>query len=145
MSYTRPLLLAALALSVIGVLAGCDTSSPPQGKAPSAAPSAPHPAEPHSHAHPSTPPAKPDSAAPATSPAPAADPEVEKNLAKLSPEDQALARKQKKCPVTGEPLGSMGVPPKVQVKGRTVFLCCDGCEAALKKEPDKYLKKLDGG
>ena len=63
-------------------------------------------------------------------------------LTKLSPEDRALAEKQRICPVTDEPLGSMGVPVKVTVKGRTVYLCCAGCEDELKSNPDKYLAKL---
>lgn len=60
----------------------------------------------------------------------------------LSAEDRALAQKQGTCPVTGQPLGSMGEPVKVVVKGQTVFLCCSHCEAAIKKDPDKYLAKL---
>lgn len=64
------------------------------------------------------------------------------NLAKLSPEDQALAERQKVCPVSGEPLGAMGVPYKVTVQGRDVLLCCDGCEETIKENPDKYLAKL---
>jgi hypothetical protein len=63
-------------------------------------------------------------------------------LAQLSPEDRALAEKQKVCPVSGKPLGVMGKPIKITVKDRTVFLCCPGCEDAIKKEPDKYLAKL---
>ena len=31
------------------------------------------------------------------------------------------------CPVTGEKLGSMGVPIKVQAGEETLFLCCKGC------------------
>ena len=75
----------------------------------------------------------------------ATDPAAKINaaLAKLSPEDRALAEKQKICPVTDEPLGSMGVPYKVTVKDRVVFLCCDGCEEELKAAPDKFLAKLD--
>src|SRR5207302_1620146 len=46
--------------------------------------------------------------------------------------------------VTGELLGSMGMPPLVEIDGRKVFICCKGCEAALRKEPAKYLSKLDG-
>lgn len=72
----------------------------------------------------------------------AAGGEYAEALAKLSPEDQALAEKQKVCPVSGEPLGSMGTPVKITVKDREVFLCCSGCEDAIKKEPDKYLAKL---
>lgn len=69
--------------------------------------------------------------------------EAEENLAKLSPEDRELVEKQKICPVSGEPLGGMGVPYKVTVAGRTVFLCCEGCEEDLKADPDKFLAKLD--
>ena len=56
--------------------------------------------------------------------------------------DRPRALRQKTCPVTGKPLGSMGVPPKIAVRGRDVFLCCDGCTAAVEASPDKYLAKL---
>ena len=69
-------------------------------------------------------------------------PEIAQALAKLSPEDRALAEKQQTCPVSGEKLGSMDVPVKVNVKDRDVFLCCSSCEDSLKKDPDKYLAKL---
>ncbi len=61
----------------------------------------------------------------------------------VSKSDQELIDKQKTCPVSGAALGSMGTPVKVTVKGGTVFLCCSGCKAALLKDPDKYLEKLD--
>ena len=57
--------------------------------------------------------------------------------------DKELIEEQKTCPVTDEPLGSMGKPVKVMVKGRAVFLCCAGCKKKLLANPDKYLKKLD--
>jgi hypothetical protein len=60
----------------------------------------------------------------------------------LSAEDQRLASRQKTCPVTGEPLDSMGGPVRVEVAGRTVFVCCKACEKPLRKNPAKYLKKL---
>ena len=72
------------------------------------------------------------------------DSNASEDLAKLPPQDRALAGKQKTCPVTGAPLGSMGVPCKVTVKGQTVFLCCAGCEEKLRKDADKYLAKLKG-
>lgn len=56
--------------------------------------------------------------------------------------DAELIVRQRICPVTDEELGSMGPPVKVVVEGRTVFLCCKGCESALRKEPKKYLAKL---
>lgn len=68
--------------------------------------------------------------------------ETQKALAKLSPEDQALAKKQKNCPVTGEPLGSMGTPVKVTVEGREAFVCCEGCVDELKENFAKYEEKL---
>ena len=69
--------------------------------------------------------------------------EIAEAMAKLSDEDRAAAEKQKTCPVGGGPLGAMGAPYKVTVKGRVVFLCCQGCEDAIKGDPDKYLAKLD--
>ena len=53
-----------------------------------------------------------------------------------------MARRHKICPVTGEPLGSMGKPSKLSVQGQTVFICCPGCEEALRQHPQKYLTKL---
>jgi hypothetical protein len=63
-------------------------------------------------------------------------------LDELAPEDRRLAERQQLCPVTGKPLGSMGTPARVIVSGRVVFLCCDGCEGKLTREPAKYLAKL---
>ena len=74
-------------------------------------------------------------------PAVAADDKGPAPDAKLT--DKELIAKQKTCPVTDEPLGSMGKPVKVVVKGRRVFLCCAGCKKKLLANPDKYLKKLD--
>lgn len=65
-------------------------------------------------------------------------------LAELSPEDKESAMKQHICPVSGEMLGSMGTPIKVDVSGRQVWICCEGCRDSLLAEPDKYLAKLDG-
>jgi hypothetical protein len=63
-------------------------------------------------------------------------------LAALGPEDRRLAERQKVCPVTGKPLGSMGKPPRVDLSGRAVFLCCRGCEETLRSYPQRYLAKL---
>ncbi len=60
----------------------------------------------------------------------------------LSPEDRALVERQKTCPVTGKPLGSMGTPERLEVEGRVVFICCSGCESKLRKDPARYLAKL---
>jgi Cu(I)/Ag(I) efflux system membrane fusion protein len=69
--------------------------------------------------------------------------EIRAELAKLPPADRALAEKQRYCPVRGERLGSMGVPPKVMIRGRAVFLCCKGCDKDALKDPDKTLRKVD--
>jgi YHS domain-containing protein len=73
----------------------------------------------------------------------AQDSEITKAMAELSAEDRVLAMKQKVCPVTGEALGSMGVPLKMEVKGQTVFLCCEGCKDKLLGNPDEYLAKIN--
>lgn len=69
--------------------------------------------------------------------------DVEKSLADLSAEDQKLAIAQKVCPVSGEPLGSMGTPIKVTVGDESAFVCCDGCVEELKKNFDKLTAKLE--
>jgi YHS domain-containing protein len=50
----------------------------------------------------------------------------------------AIAR-QKICPVSGKPLGSMGDPLAVEVGSGRVFVCCAGCVNAVKANPEKYL------
>lgn len=63
-------------------------------------------------------------------------------LKELSPQDYKSAMAQHICPVSGEMLGTMGAPKKVDVDGEAVWICCDGCKAKLLAEPDKYLAKL---
>ena len=60
----------------------------------------------------------------------------------LAASDHALAEKQKVCPVTGLELGVMGAPKRITVSGRVVFLCCEGCESKMRREPEKYLAKV---
>lgn len=57
--------------------------------------------------------------------------------------DRAAAIRQGICAVSGEPLGSMGKPIKLDVQGREVFICCSGCEDSLRENPQKYFEKLD--
>jgi Cu(I)/Ag(I) efflux system membrane fusion protein len=68
---------------------------------------------------------------------------VKATLAKLSPEDRASAEKQQVCAVSGEQLGTMGVPLKVDVNGRDVWVCCESCQDPLLENPEKYLAKLE--
>ncbi len=67
---------------------------------------------------------------------------IQENLAKLSPEDKALAEKQRMCPVAEKPLGWMGVPYKITHEGQPVFFCCDGCEGEFMKDPATHLAKI---
>ncbi|GAB5444697.1 MAG: hypothetical protein Fues2KO_50460 [Fuerstiella sp.] len=69
-------------------------------------------------------------------------PEAVAALETLSVDDRKLAEEQRICPVAGFALGSMGVPPKVEVNGKIVFLCCDGCREGLLADPEKYFAIL---
>ncbi|MEK6238537.1 MAG: efflux RND transporter periplasmic adaptor subunit, partial [Planctomycetales bacterium] len=69
-------------------------------------------------------------------------PEMIAALSKLSEKDRRLAENQRICPVTKMALGSMGAPPKVDVNGRTVFICCKGCESPLLEDSQRYLANL---
>jgi len=92
----------------------------------------------------------PEAAQPQSGPMPSEPPQasggetvaIAKALAKLSPSDRALAEKQRICPVTNMPLGSMDTPIKVDVNGRPVFICCEGCREELLAEPAKHLATL---
>jgi hypothetical protein len=103
-------------------LAGC------QGK-PAAEPSGPHDAAMHSEAEDELPESMREAIAAA--------------MAELSEEDRAQAEQQRICPVSQEPLGSMGVPMKVEVAGREVFICCEGCTGPLQEDPETYLANLE--
>lgn len=67
---------------------------------------------------------------------------MEAALAQLLPEDAESAAKQHFCPVSGEMLGTMGTPHKVEVNGQAVWICCDGCKRKLLDNPDHYLARL---
>jgi Cu(I)/Ag(I) efflux system membrane fusion protein len=56
--------------------------------------------------------------------------------------DEELIASQKKCPVTGADLGSMGPPLKIKVDNKEVFLCCQACEKPLRENTEKHLAKL---
>ncbi|MHC5544981.1 hypothetical protein ACYOEI_42640, partial [Singulisphaera rosea] len=99
-----------------------------------------------------TPPAKPEEskAAPgaAASTAPkAADVKLGEeelaNIKKLPEADQKLALAQKVCPITGEPLGSMGTPLKTSAEGTPLLVCCKGCLEDVKDHPKDALAKLN--
>jgi Cu(I)/Ag(I) efflux system membrane fusion protein len=81
---------------------------------------------------------------PVKSEAKAPSPKALENIAKLPKVDQALALAQKRCPITDSPLGLMGVPFKMLIKGQTIFLCCPGCEEEARDRAEEVLKKIAG-
>jgi hypothetical protein len=49
-----------------------------------------------------------------------------------------------KCIVSDEKLGEMGKPFVFVHEGQEIKLCCKSCQKDFKKDPAKYLKKLEG-
>lgn len=47
------------------------------------------------------------------------------------------------CLVSGEKLGSMGEPIVIIHEGQEIRFCCDACVPKFKKDPAKYLSKLN--
>src|SRR5262249_14959114 len=58
-------------------------------------------------------------------------------LAKLSDTDRKLAVQQRFCVILPKSrLGSMGTPVKLELHGKTVFLCCEGCRDEAEANPE---------
>jgi Cu(I)/Ag(I) efflux system membrane fusion protein len=75
-----------------------------------------------------------------------AEAEIEEALAKLSDADRKLAVEQRFCPVLRDSrLGSMGTPVRLEINGKVVFICCDGCRKRALADPEATLKKVDTG
>jgi len=64
-------------------------------------------------------------------------------IKQLPEPEQAIALKQRVCPVSGDPLGEMGKPLKVTYEGRSFYLCCKSCEPEVKADPKAIIAKLD--
>jgi YHS domain-containing protein len=47
------------------------------------------------------------------------------------------------CLVSGEKLGSMGDAIIINHEGQEIKFCCDSCVPKFKKDPAKYLSKLE--
>ncbi|WP_417850230.1 hypothetical protein [Thalassoglobus sp.] len=62
-----------------------------------------------------------------------------KGVALLPTNEQPIALRQKTCPVTEGPLGSMGKPIRVSVGGKSIYVCCQGCVGTVQNNPEKYL------
>ena len=68
--------------------------------------------------------------------------EIQEALSKLVPEDRKRVEQQRLCPISGEGLGTKGLPVKLSLKGETVFLCCEMCREQAEGNPDATLKKV---
>ncbi len=65
-------------------------------------------------------------------------------IAKLPAADQPLAEAQLFCPIAKDSrLGSMGTPVKLTLEGKSVFLCCKGCEDEARANPKATLAKVE--
>ena len=74
----------------------------------------------------------------------AAEAKISAALEKLSPEDRALAVAQKFCVVLEKSrLGSMGVPVKLMLDGKPVFLCCEACRSKAERDPKGSATKAE--
>ncbi len=61
----------------------------------------------------------------------------------LEAAEVSLVELQRYCPVTQAKLGSMGSPVFVEVVGRKIALCCEGCRSQIVADPVPYLNWLD--
>jgi len=52
----------------------------------------------------------------------------------------AEAKAQTVCPVLK---GNIDKNVYVDYKGHRIYFCCKGCDAEFKKDPEKYLKKME--
>ena len=51
----------------------------------------------------------------------------------------ADAKPQTTCPVLA---GNVDKNVYADYKGKRIYFCCQGCDATFKKDPEKYMKKL---
>ncbi len=49
----------------------------------------------------------------------------------------------KTCPVSDEKLGEMGKPYVFVHEGHEIKLCCESCKKDFKKDPAKFMKKIE--
>lgn len=65
-------------------------------------------------------------------------------LAKLPAKERAAAEAQKFCAIAeGSFLGVMGPPIKLELKGKTAFVCCKGCTAKAQANPAATLAQVE--
>ena len=54
-------------------------------------------------------------------------------------QDPSGSTPQTTCPVLG---GKIDKKFYIDYRGKRVYFCCNGCDAEFKKDPEKYMKKL---
>lgn len=52
----------------------------------------------------------------------------------------AAPKPQTLCPVLG---GNVNKQVYADYQGKRIYFCCSGCDAEFKKDPGKYMKKLE--
>jgi YHS domain-containing protein len=53
---------------------------------------------------------------------------------------EGQGKPQTTCPVLG---GNVDKQVYADYKGQRIYFCCKGCDAEFRKDPEKYLKKLE--
>lgn len=52
----------------------------------------------------------------------------------------APTKPQTVCPVLG---GNIDKKVYIDYQGKRIYFCCTGCDAEFKKDPEKYMKKIE--
>lgn len=60
-------------------------------------------------------------------------------MEEMNKKDSSAMKAQTMCPVMG---GKIDKSLYADVKGYRIYVCCPGCIDQIKKNPDKYIKKL---
>lgn len=68
--------------------------------------------------------------------------EIQDAFSKLVPSDRKRVEMQGLCPISGEALGTKGLPVKLMIQDEPVFLCCKECVEKANANPDDTLKKV---
>jgi YHS domain-containing protein len=64
-----------------------------------------------------------------------------KYIRQLEDQGVTVAKLQTTCPVMG---GKINPKLYVDADGKRIYVCCRGCIAAIRKDPAKYISKLEG-
>jgi len=143
----KKLYASVWATLALAAFVGCEEAKPttPAGSTPAPAPAAP-PADAKKPEEAKKPEAKPE-AKPAekkaeVAPAKKLTDDQLAEIKKLPEADQKLAIAQMTCPIGEDNLGEMGMPIKIDLNGKPVFLCCAGCEKKAKADPEGTLAKI---